>query len=293
MSGAELLTTLLKTISDTVLIIDKADRVSYCGGGSPWVKLEVLRGKPISKIFSEEVGLFLTSLCEQTREGEETQETELALTPENAPLLSEHGLEKKSWYRLNTSLMGDKVILSLHDITQQRELIERANSQSQRDPLTGAYNRKALVPVLNQAVAQAQRYEFYCSLVLIDIDGFSTINDKFGWDAGDKVLQALVDSLDKMKRTSDFLVRIGDDRLAMMLPETNRDQSVAMGHRIVRLVDEMEVATDAATVRFHVSVATSSLQGIEDSAEQMIKRADENLTVAKQSGGDRVEGDEV
>jgi len=293
MSGAELLTSLLKTISDTVLIIDSADRINYCGGGSAWVQLKPLRGKKLSDVFADEVALLLSSLCEQVRKGEVVQQTELQLTPDNAPLLAPLGLDKPHWYRLNCSPMAEKAILSFHDVSRQREIEDRAHHQSQRDPLTGAYNRRSLVPVLNQAVAQAQRYEYHISLALVDIDGFKHLNDRYGWDGGDTILQALVDGVDQMKRDSDFQVRIGDDRLALMLPETGLDQSAAVGRRVLQLVSELELEREGVPLTFNVSVGTASLEGPMDSAEEMIRRASENLLIAKQSGGSRVETDEA
>lgn len=293
MSGAELLTTLLKTISDTVLIIDSADRVSYCGGGSDWVQLKALRGKTLQALFSEEVALLLSSLCEQNRGGEKTQQSELKLTPECSPKLAALGLDKPCWYRVSCSQLADKAIVSLHDITRQKEIEERACHQSQRDPLTGIYNRNSLVPILNQAVAQAIRYEYHCSLVLIDIDDFSEINERYGWDGGDRVLQALAAELEKMKRAADFLVRISNDRLAMMLPETRRDQSGGMGRRVIEHVSRLEVQSKAGLIRFNVSIGTASLRDPDDSAEAMSKRASENLNIAKLSGGNRVEVDEA
>lgn len=293
MSGAELLTSLLKTISDSVLIVDSTDRITYCGGGGRWVQLSALKGKTLDEVFSEELSLLLSNLVEQVRNGETVQQTEVQLLPEQQPALAELGLEKPHWYRLSCSPMADKVILSLHDVSRQREIEDRASKQSQRDPLTGAYNRRSLVPVLNQAVAQAQRYEYHCSLALVDVDGFTRINERYGWDGGDMILQAMVDGLDHMKRDSDFLVRIGDDQLALMLPETSLEQSRAVGQRILKLVADLELERDGVALLFNVSVGTATLEGPLDSAEAMIRRASENLLIAKQSGGSRVETDET
>ncbi len=301
MSGAELLTTLLKTISDTVLIIDSADRVNYCGGGSDWVQLTALRGKTLQALFNDEVALLLSSLCEQSRRGEDTRQTELTLTPACSPTLVKLGLKRPCWYRVNCSKLADKAILSLHDITREKEIeacaeearINHQNHQGQRDPLTGVYNRNALVPMLNQGVAQAIRYEYHCSLVLIDIDGFSEINKRYGREGGDLVLQALASELEKMKRGADFLVRIGNDRLAMMLPETHRDQSGGMGRRVIKHVSRLEVQSKAGPICFKVSIGTASLRGPDDTTEAMSKRASENLSIAKLSGGNRVEVDEA
>ncbi|MBY4677116.1 GGDEF domain-containing protein [Marinobacterium arenosum] len=297
MSGHELLqarfNALLNTITDTVLIIDAADKVAVCGGGSEWVKQAPLQGRALAEIFSEELTLLLTNLCKETRLQGRVAETEIQITPQCAPLLKEYGYNSTHWYRIHCSKQDKEVVCVLADVTLRRQLEHKVSHQSQRDPLTGAYNRRALVPVLNQAVAQAQRYEFPCSLLLVDIDGFTGLNEQYGWDSGDQVLQQLVAAIHKMKRTADFLARIGDDRFALYLPETNRDQSLAVGRRVLKLVDEMELPTASGDIRFRVSIGTATLAGVEDGAEQLIKRANENLLIAKQSGGSRVEGDEL
>ena len=67
------------------------------------------------------------------------------------------------------------------------------------------------MPVLAQSMAQAQRYDWICSLMIISVDNLQDINDKYGWDAGDEILKAMAVSLNQMKRTADFLARVGED----------------------------------------------------------------------------------
>lgn len=292
MSGIDLLEAVLQTINDTVLSVDLTDRVITCGGGGAWAQPDQLQGLSLQEIFSEDMSLLLSNLCKQARVDGEVAEVEVQMTVKSAPRLQKLGLNENLWYRVHSRKAGKYVVLCLHDVTQVRQLEQRVSHQSQRDPLTGAYNRRALVPVLNQAVAQAQRYEYNCSLLLCDIDDFSGLNTHYGWDGGDLVLQQLVSAIHQMKRTADFLARVGDDRLALFLPETNRAQSIAVGMRIIDLVKNMEVPSAHGDISYTVSVGTSSLRDQEDSAELMIKRANENLVIAQQSGGDRVESDE-
>lgn len=292
MSGTDLLEAILDTISDTVLSVDLSDHIITCGGGSAWALPDEVQGRPLSDVFGEELTILFSNLCKQARVDGEVAETEVQITSEAAPFLKDFGLSEPRWYRVHSRKAGELVVFCLHDFTMVRQLEQRVSHQSQRDPLTGAYNRRALVPVLNQSIAQAQRYEYNCSLLLCDVDGFSALNEKYGWDGGDQILQQLVAAIHQMKRTADFLARVGDDRFALFLPETSRDQSVAVGRRILSLVDEMEVPSAHGDIRYHVSVGTSSMKDAEDSSELMIKRANENLMIAKQSGGNRVEGDE-
>lgn len=292
MPGAVLFNSLLETISDTVLILNADQRVSHRGGASPWVRSESLQGASIAAIFGHEQALLLNSLCEQLRQGQTVQPVELHLTPQNCPVLADLGLSRNQLCLVRGSLAMDHIILAFQDISQQRAAVAWASKQKARDPLTQAYNRKALVPVLNQAVAQSLRYEYNCSLALIDIDGLRLINQRFGREGGDQVLRTLAAELDRVKRTSDFLVRIGDDRFALMLPETRPDQSLLVAVRIIDLVAGLEVSSERGPIHFKVSIGIATLAGLTDTTEQIIRRANANLLVAKQEGGNRAQGDE-
>merc|ERR1712000_173487 len=120
--------------------------------------------------------------------------------------------------------------------------------------------------VMAQTVAQAQRYDWTCSVLLIDVDDFSKINDQQGWDAGDQLLQQIVTGIHKLKRTADFLARYGDDQLVLFLPETNHDQGMAAGERVRNLVQEMEMPYPTGDLQCTVSVGVAGLQGLEDTA---------------------------
>lgn len=292
MPGAVLFNTLLETISDTVLILNAEQRVSHRGGASKWVQSGSLDGATIATIFGHEQALLLNSLCEQLLRGKTARPIELHLTPQNCPVLADAGLSRSQLCLVRGSLAMDHIVLAFQDISQQRAAVAWASKQKARDPLTQTYNRKALVPVLNQAVAQSLRYEYNCSLALIDIDGLHLINQRFGRDGGDRVLMTLAAELDRVKRTSDFLVRIGDDRFALMLPETRPDQSLLVAERIIDLVAGLEVSSVRGPVHFKVSIGIATLAGLTDTTEQIIRRANANLLIAKQEGGGRAQGDE-
>ncbi len=293
MSGDVLFNALLETLSDTVLILDENQRVSRCGGDSDWVQPSALLGATIATIFSHESALLLNNLCGQLRRGKTPPPVELHLTPKTCPVLADLGLTRNQLCLVRGKLAADNVILVLQDISQQRAAAAWASKQKARDPLTQTYNRKALVPVLNQAIAQSQRYEYNCSLALIDIDGLHRINQRYGRDGGDKVLMLLAAELERVKRTSDFLVRIGDDRFALMLPETSQAQSLLVGERIIDLAAGLEVSSANGPFHFQVSIGIATLAGLIDNTEQIIRRANANLLTAKQEGGNRAQGDEV
>lgn len=285
---------LLNATSDVVMVIDPvAGLIMTCSAGnSTWIDADAATGRKLEEVFPADISSSITAAAVKAVEKKKVKHTDIQLRPEHNPSLKEQGLKETKWVELRCCGAGSECLLVFRDISAQRRLERQVTSQAQRDPLTGAYNRRALKPVLDQAVAQAQRYDWVCSLMVIDVDHFSQINDDYSWDCGDQILQQLVTTIHGMKRTSDFLARYSDDQFVMFMPETNHDQGMAAGNRVRKLMEAMEIPYATGDVRFTVSVGVAALTGPEDDSDNMLRRANENLFIAKKSGSNRVEGDE-
>lgn len=283
---------LLRATADAVMVIEPTGLIMACStGAADWLDKDAITGRKLEDIFPVDINSEITAAAVKAIDTSTVIKVDFQLRPEHVPVLREQGLHETKWIELRCSSANDEVVVVLRDISDKRRLERQVTSQAQRDPLTGAYNRRALKPVLEQAVAQAQRYDWVCSLMVIDVDNFSDLNDNFSWDCGDQVLQQLVTSVHSMKRTSDFLARYGDDQFVMFMPETNHDQGMAAGQRVRRIMEEMEIPYAAGDVNFTVSVGVAALHGPEDDPDSMLRRALENLFIAKQSGHNRVEGE--
>jgi len=288
MPAAVLFDALLKNVTDTVLILDADDRIAFCGGQSEWADIDALKGCTLASLFRNETARLLNTLSYQLRRNLPIQLTEFYLTPAHAPELIPLGLNRSYLFQVRASLVEDYVMLVLQDVSQQRAAAALANKHRTHDPLTRTYNRKAMLPVLNQAIAQSQRYEYNCSLAMIDVDDLEGINLRAGWAAGDQVLQQLAAMLEKIKRTSDFLVRIGEDRFALMLPETSAEQSMLVGNRILDQVRQLRIGTERGLMNFSVSIGIASLRDKGDNTEKLLRRASASLQAAKDEGGNQV-----
>lgn len=283
---------MLSASADAVIFVEPTGLIMACSpGAATWLTAEGLIGRKLDDIFPQDISSEITAAAVKSVDRQLVVTHELQLRPEHIPALKELGLNETRWMSLRCAPAGSEVAVVFNDISAKRRLERQVTSQAQRDPLTGAYNRRALRPVLDQAIAQAQRYDWVCSLMVIDVDQFSDLNDNYSWDCGDQVLQQLVTSIHGMKRTSDFLSRYGDDQFVMFMPETNHEQGMAAGERVRRMMEEMEIPYAAGDVKFTVSVGVSALSGPDDSADDMLRRASENLYIAKQSGNNRVEGE--
>lgn len=158
-----------------------------------------------------------------------------------------------------------------------------------RDPLTGLYNRRHAMAVLETEVARAQRESGHAlALVIFDLDFFKDINDEFGHLAGDDVLRQLSELADGRVRASDTLARIGGEEFALILPGTPVDEARSLAETIRAAVarDAFEVDDErhAITLSAGVAVWTPEMESI----SELLQAADQKLYEAKSSGRNRV-----
>jgi len=285
-------TALLRACRDTVLVLDGETIVMASPGNSTWAAAQGLEGRRLSELFAADLAAQFQSLMRQVIESGQVGVMEFQLRPEHCPGLKQLGLAEPRWYGSRWVLSEEKeVVVVLSDQTEQKRLARKLTTQAQRDPLTGAYNRRALVPVLEMSVAQALRYDGASSVLLIEIDQLKEINDQHGWDAGDKVLQHSVAMLHRLKRTSDFLARYSDNQLVMVLGETNPEQAVLAAERVRAAIAEQELPYATGDIRWTVSVGAASALHPDDDGPQVLRRAYEHLLIAVHSGRNRVEGE--
>src|SRR5690242_16752346 len=103
------------------------------------------------------------------------------------------------------------------------------------DPLTGISNRRQFESLARAELGRSQRYMRPLSLLMIDIDHFKQVNDRFGHEAGDRVLKFLANVLISAKRASDVVGRIGGEEFAILLPETSKEAALVIAERLRQL----------------------------------------------------------
>jgi len=107
------------------------------------------------------------------------------------------------------------------DVTERKQFEEQLARLARRDPLTGVLNRYALEELLEREASRSERYAHSVGFLMIDVNRFKEINDRFGHVMGDKVLQAVATVIQHSVRDSDIVVRYGGDEFLVILPETN------------------------------------------------------------------------
>lgn len=172
-------------------------------------------------------------------------------------------------------------------LTRERE---HFSQKSLTDDLTGLVNRRAFDARLVEEVERGKRYQTPLSIVMVDLDGFKEINDRFGHATGDSLLRAVGALLQAELRTTDVAARYGGDEFALVLPGVHKTGAWAVAEKIragVRLLGAS--AAEGPTVGTTVSMGVASLGEQSIEADALLELADAALYRAKRAGRDRVE----
>ena len=165
--------------------------------------------------------------------------------------------------------------------------LESARRESETDPLTRLFNRKALDEYLARSVELYRAFGHETCLLLIDVDRFKTINDSLGHVTADEVLRKVSDSVMRtFLRKNDFVARFGGDELAVVLRETGLSDTLHLAERLMTAVRAIEIEREGTRVNITASIGVARLGAGHDIAG-WIEAADKALYKAKQDGRDR------
>src|SRR5712664_3154386 len=179
---------------------------------------------------------------------------------------------------LNTALLDVLTRLGILrvPILIEYEDLKKLQLNAVTDPLTDLYNRRLFAETFEKELNRARRYSQPLGLVLLDLHRFKEVNDKHGHPRGDEVLRAAAATLKKALRTSDYAFRIGGDEFALLLPQTDAEQALALARRVETVFLEMVPALQlSVSVSMDHGVATFPQDG--EQADQLIRVADERL----------------
>ncbi len=171
------------------------------------------------------------------------------------------------------------------------ELEQRILKLAATDSLTGVLNRRAFMERMEQEIQRALRENTSLSLILTDIDYFKKVNDRYGHQTGDIVLQRFTEQLLDSSRPYDIVGRYGGEEFVICLPGANISQSVSVAERMRSKLEEMKILPpdSSKSIRITASFGTTAfLIGSEEKADSLIKRADNALYKAKNEGRNRV-----
>ena len=173
----------------------------------------------------------------------------------------------------------------LIDISRRKELEAELERLATTDELTGLFNRRYGIDAVKNEIARAQRSGRPLALILLDIDHFKGVNDRFGHDVGDKVLADLARLLRERLRRTDTAARWGGEEFAVILPETDCAGGRRFAGELLARMDEIKTPDGKG---ISGSFGVVDYRG-DESASELVKRADRLMYRAKQAGRARVE----
>jgi two-component system, cell cycle response regulator len=180
--------------------------------------------------------------------------------------------------------------------------LQRALADGERmamtDVLTGAHNRRYLLQHLNHELDWAHRLRGALSVLVLDVDHFSLVNDRHGHAAGDGVLKEVVQRIHQsLQRSCDWFARLGGDEFAVVLPQTDIAGASIVAEKLRRAVAAIPIRLGTLKVRITISIGASELGAIADRdstpAERLLDLADQNLYKSKKAGRNRITADTV
>jgi len=158
-----------------------------------------------------------------------------------------------------------------------------------RDELTGIFNRHYFNEETEKLIQASRRYGYPLSLIMLDIDWFKDINDKWGHLAGDRVLKALAEALHEQIRDIDTICRFGGEEFVVLLPYTDLQGAVTTAHHLQRTITALSVSWNEATIKIQVSMGVAELTPDQHSVADLVGTADQALYQAKSNGRNRIE----
>lgn len=179
----------------------------------------------------------------------------------------------------------------VRDISEKIRLMDQLAHQATTDHLTGLLNRRELEDRAQLLIRQARQNDEELSLLMLDIDKFKVINDTHGHDVGDEVLQLLSRVGTQTVHHMDLFARMGGEEFVVMMPETDKEQALAMAERLRQIFEKQSFdhPWKGEPIPFTVSIGVTTLLGSDRILDELLKRADNGLYKAKEGGRNRVE----
>lgn len=186
--------------------------------------------------------------------------------------------------------LQNKMQVSSDDLKQLYKELEKSQQEAQTDELTKLINRRGLEKRFELERVRAKQHSIPFSIIMLDIDHFKKVNDTFGHLVGDGLLKSLAALLKSQLRRDDVAARYGGEEFLILLPETdlNGARAVARKFQETMAAKEWKLKESGKTMgKITVSMGVA-LYNLQETGEELIKRADDALYKAKETGRDRV-----
>lgn len=177
------------------------------------------------------------------------------------------------------------ILIIIHLVFMLKANMESVERSSKTDFLTGVDNRRSFYEAAGQEIKRLPRYKHPFAVMYIDLDDFKLVNDKYGHQEGDAVLQVVARTIEEAIRDTDRVARLGGDEFAVLFPEINLAESQAIAQRLKNLLDE-KMCERQWPITF--SIGAGLFVQAPASVDEMIRKTDRLMYLAKNQGKDKI-----
>jgi diguanylate cyclase (GGDEF)-like protein/PAS domain S-box-containing protein len=218
-------------------------------------------------------------IFEKIKDRESVRFEETFVKPTNQIMTADITLSK------SRNLSGEHTgyVFTLRDNTEKKKITDALFDLATKDALTNIYNRRYFEELANLKISEIKRYDKDLSLLLFDLDFFKKVNDNYGHNAGDYVLQKVTKITKSNLRSSDILGRYGGEEFIILLPETNVEESYNIAERIRESIYKSPIEYKNEVIKTTISLGISEYKK-NDTFENLVEKADINLYLAKSNG---------
>jgi diguanylate cyclase (GGDEF)-like protein len=285
----------LRTIVDDlnvgILLLDKDNRVQFINRPFRrfWRVPDRMINKELTfdKLMHHGRGMKAYALSRDRLSDYVSQQMALIRAGEQGPLKIRFANGAVIQFRCNALPNGGRLLTygNVSELVKETDAFERLACL---DGLTGLNNRRNFLLLAEAEWSRFRRYGRALALLMIDIDSFKSINDRYGHDVGDVVIKAVADILQIHKRTSDVVGRMGGEEFALILPEATLDSAAIAAERLRQLVADCPLSVVGHSLSVTISVGVAVCRDDAKGIEEILKEADVALYQAKRSGRNRV-----
>lgn len=194
------------------------------------------------------------------------------------------------WVVFDIASLGLLAFIATVTGREQRRAREAAVRLSRFDPLTGLYNRGHFFSVMDREVRRSGRMGRGFAMLMLDLDDLKPVNDTFGHQYGDRLLQSITEVLRKTVRATDTAARYGGDEFVVLLPETDLEGAFIVAEKLRRDVLALSIRVDERSVRTSISAGLVSYPEDGATIEQLVFAVDAAMYEAKRRGKNQIVG---
>jgi len=174
------------------------------------------------------------------------------------------------------------------DLSRYKKIERQLANMALFDSLTGTLNRPAFYQYAEKEFARSKRYYRPLSVIMLDIDHFKSVNDKYGHQGGDQVLQIFAEACQEVIRSTDIMGRVGGEEFALLLPDTPMKSAFNLAERLRERINKYPYLAGDMLIDITASLGVAELHSDDNEFRMLLQRADEALYKAKHAGRNQV-----